>query len=1163
MSHLLYSKRGHDSEDDDSEYTHSDVTIDDDYTDEEETEEDDYTDDDEEDNKEEESEQGPEVKEEPELKEEPVVVTKEKEPVTTVVKEEPVKEQIQYSEIDPEEAKEKRIQEHRDYRRKLAEDPSFVPYVGLFWGHDDRYRDDAFTETRAVSENIPHFNSNTSKSTSIKQGEYDKSLDPLMYKKWDHSGWEELLRLDEEDERRRQALIAAGELRENEGYKPNRNSHYQNSSRDRGYRQRGNYHNQGQHYHNQGQNYNNRPRYQNHNQQQNRQQEWPALPTKPVSQEKENVTTNNDSSQSWEQVDSVTTQPEKDREHVESVTVQIWNDWGHVDFNTAQTDAIQISDEGWGQVEFTVAPVDTVQANDNGWGQVEPVSAPTNATQTNTVQPNTVHTNDNGWGKKSNTAEIDNTHTSNNGWGQVDSSTAQTDTVQTNNTGWEHVEPTVDAETKTTHTSNNGWGEQSTTVTDNQINWATESKPENNQEQNIDWTATETIENSWNDTSKTDWATSTEDNTKISDYRTRRLNNSRFIPAEEKASSSWANSDLSKTESGNGQYTQDRSCFPRNNFNNRGQDRRNNYRSNDYQRNGSYQKNSYQRNRYQKDETKASWDTSVASESQGWANTSTPTNADDNTYAASSNETTLKKDSWNASEAPTTVKQSWDTIPQETTTQNNSWDVSSSEPVVEKSTGWDASSSNMEVIDSWKAQTTVPVPEKAPSPSVTKSSTEENSWGAAPETSNSDSWGVPSKDSVAASWDAPVKSPVVNNESPMVAKSENWSKPDWSEPAVKTLGIREEVPSAKPTGWSSIQTSNDTSSGLAPSKDKETNSWSIPKQKKWEEPKQESASSWNQAGWDEGKTTTRKSRGYLSQKMDNAPEVPVIEEVKVVEEVVVQPNVAEPESSTWSTFRNYNDEDSDVEIILEAEEEPDWLKGEQVLGMTAPYDASKDSARGKSSPKTTKNNNYHSYDSSPRSDGNRKTKGRKPRRNFEENWRVRDDNEDLYRHTPPTMYYQPHQMNAFVPMIPNANGNSMYAVSFPMGASTGGSVSPNHESDDSSHQKYYTSPPMMNPSNMQLPPGYEANGMVYYGMDPNVMYQPQPFYYYVPMHGAADAASPLMYANEGSPNEDDGWGPSPNVSEEQWSKSSPANDKNRNPHSMPYNPSYYYYQNPY
>ncbi|OZJ03085.1 hypothetical protein BZG36_03903 [Bifiguratus adelaidae] len=35
---------------------------------------------------------------------------------------------------------EKRAAERREYRRKLVEDPSFVPHLGEFWGHDDRFR---------------------------------------------------------------------------------------------------------------------------------------------------------------------------------------------------------------------------------------------------------------------------------------------------------------------------------------------------------------------------------------------------------------------------------------------------------------------------------------------------------------------------------------------------------------------------------------------------------------------------------------------------------------------------------------------------------------------------------------------------------------------------------------------------------------------------------------------------------------------------------------------------------------------------------------------------------------------------------------------------------------------------------------------------------------
>lgn len=36
----------------------------------------------------------------------------------------------------------KRFQERREYHKKLAEDPSFVPHLGEFWGHDDRFREE-------------------------------------------------------------------------------------------------------------------------------------------------------------------------------------------------------------------------------------------------------------------------------------------------------------------------------------------------------------------------------------------------------------------------------------------------------------------------------------------------------------------------------------------------------------------------------------------------------------------------------------------------------------------------------------------------------------------------------------------------------------------------------------------------------------------------------------------------------------------------------------------------------------------------------------------------------------------------------------------------------------------------------------------------------------
>jgi hypothetical protein len=33
----------------------------------------------------------------------------------------------------------KKVLARQEYRKKLAEDPAFVPHLGEFWGHDDRF----------------------------------------------------------------------------------------------------------------------------------------------------------------------------------------------------------------------------------------------------------------------------------------------------------------------------------------------------------------------------------------------------------------------------------------------------------------------------------------------------------------------------------------------------------------------------------------------------------------------------------------------------------------------------------------------------------------------------------------------------------------------------------------------------------------------------------------------------------------------------------------------------------------------------------------------------------------------------------------------------------------------------------------------------------------
>lgn len=403
----------------------------------------------------------------------------------------------------------------------------------------------------------------------------------------------------------------------------------------------------------------------------------------------------------------------------------------------------------------------------------------------------------------------------------------------------------------------------------------------------------------------------------------------------------------------------------------------------------------------------------------------------------------------------------------------------------------------------------------------------------------------------------------------------------------------------------------------------------------------------------------RKGRGYLSQKMESSPSPTTI---VTDQHETLEKTTETTTGSAWERFHQQGDSDSDVEIILEAEEEPEWIKQEQVLGMTAPNDgavrfqethasvtlvppsssmlhiqAESPVASNENSPRTE--HVYRQYDnSSPRPESSRKYSSssnynsnknlRKPRRNFDDNWRQRNDHQQQqpreeqqqqqqqlqYNSNGPPMYY-PTPINGanitYVPMIPNANGNPMYGMPFPMGGSpTVQSVSPHHHNEDNSRsssppQQLYPSPSTLGPNGaIQLPPGYEANGMVYYGMDPSALYPTQPFYYYtapMPMgagnttngaipfppsrqqqeqqqqqmvyhHPAPEEDIQHHKLNGSSPQphilleEDDGWGPSPSIQDGEagWSNnknSSPLMDKSNSRYNSSNSSSpYYFYQ---
>jgi hypothetical protein len=465
-------------------------------------------------------------------------------------------------------------------------------------------------------------------------------------------------------------------------------------------------------------------------------------------------------------------------------------------------------------------------------------------------------------------------------------------------------------------------------------------------------------------------------------------------------------------------------------------------------------------------------------------------------------------------------------------------------------------------------------------------------------------------------------------------KTSDWNTPTTAS-TTKTTTIHSWIDS---NVGSSQDTTKDTRSNWnAPS---ESSGWDESARKEsaiggWSNSRSNNSSNWNSDREANNRLKpneqppARKSRGYLSQKMESS--IPTSPSPPTIAVDHQQENVTETSSSAWERFHQQGDSDSDVEIILEAEEEPEWLKREQVLGMTAPNDgavqlqvAHVPVTAQSQSPITSNENSPRSkqvqrqYDSSsPRPESSRKynssKNARKPRRNFDDNWRQRDDHHQheeqqlQYNNNEPAMYY-PRPMNGtnitYVPMIPNANGNPMYAVSFPMGTSpTGQSISSHHDDNNrsSSPQQFYPSPPTIGPNGaIQLPPGYEANGMVYYGMDPSAMYPPQPFYYYaapLPMGTGPNVSGPMpppppppprsqqmiyhplptedfLHQKAHRPSsqqhvlleEEDGWGPSPSIQdgEGEWSnnkKSSPLMDKSNSKYSRSNTSSpYYFYQ---
>ncbi|KAI7876856.1 hypothetical protein K492DRAFT_210110 [Lichtheimia hyalospora FSU 10163] len=140
--------------------------------------------------------------------------------------------------------REKQIIERREYRRRLAEDPSFVPFVGEFWSHDDRYRSDALKpaddkdhpSSSSSSAAAPKFASSPSTAPPQQQrrrypnrGVHRRVPEERLNQRWGHDGYEELMRMEELEEREGRKFSTL-----NEYYRSKRNGgHKQQQSRNR------------------------------------------------------------------------------------------------------------------------------------------------------------------------------------------------------------------------------------------------------------------------------------------------------------------------------------------------------------------------------------------------------------------------------------------------------------------------------------------------------------------------------------------------------------------------------------------------------------------------------------------------------------------------------------------------------------------------------------------------------------------------------------------------------------------------------------------------------------------------------------------------------------------------------------------------------------------
>ncbi|KAI8878386.1 hypothetical protein K501DRAFT_336775 [Backusella circina FSU 941] len=946
---------------------------------------------------------------------------------------------------------EKRIQEHREYRRKLAEDPSFVPYVGLFWSHDDRYREDSLTETRPPPAVVPAAVAKPSQNTT--------PHDPLMNKKWDHNGYEELVRMEEADK-----IRDSLESEQQHDTQPNR-----------------------QHF--------NKPPPPRHNSNTHQPKEkWPAVSsnaTQVVEEEKTDV-----ASISWATVTI------DDLEEHGKPANRNWNGRSYTASRRTQ------HGDRRGQPSFRESRFKQVNAR---------VNSDNNSSINQNSKPQQVAKNFGGWNSKPDTSnsmsktEWDNkskkadvswsnepvgTDQSNTGWG-IGTAIATAD----NGGGWDSVSATKDN------------GEWQNTVSTGDDATITDKKPEN-EKANTGWGDLSSIKEntSWSNTPKTNSnATVSPTNNIKSNFGWNksidRNNKQKYVPPVRNYGWNHAGG--------------------RSNSNN-------NWRSKN-----SPQKESSASD-IQNEKAASQWsqpivtvniDLSTAT-SDGWGNGDVIINSENSrgldipavtTIDLATPETTPKVvevTGWNASPTITT-----------TATENTTNGWSNPSPQSDNTNNEKASSN-------WGATTTAVVVDHEKNTPGSLGETVNNEkatgWGSSVEVDNEKAtgWGTSVEQTVDSEktpeWGAPpitVKHIDTSGWNKLESVEEKESHDNWvlsnTNATTEKPSNQESLEYKNSSGWDTVHDTveKETKEVEVPKTKQDTNPSSQEDTERKETANTRSTLNASANGWtgsDNGSPSWTPNlnwggqnelsgrKGYLSQKT----ETPIINAEPI-----------ELPIDTCTLHDSYED-DSDVEIILE-EDDADRSNNEPVLGISAPERP----AITVDEPWEKKTPTHHHF-------------------------MTNDDYSQQPQNIP--MYYTsqmyPNGAVTYVPVLPNGPNSSPmfmpYSMGIPVSPTMGSPI--NSHSGGVSPRKYYS--PIPGPSVLHPPPGYEANGMVYYGVDPSAMYPPQQYYY---MSQTLPSSGDYIEQDEG-----EGWGPAPEAPEKEaeWSKEPHSQQQSAN-----YPQSYYYY----